>query len=412
MSLERYLTENHAIPLHEAASFFIRVKTGAALDPRITDTLSARMRKHADEMGLQPTEAEEGNVQPVNGGLSEQVAALQSSEQSAQAAQEVNEAAFYREKARAAQEAAQAMQEQIGQLGQSVQTMQQQLEANQSQIQASVQHAQIAQQAALQNVMQSQEATSQAIAQSLQDKQEVLRQKQLAAAMRMGALQMKDSVMGALAADPTEQLAGQLTSPPPGSGGPVGGAPAQALGQGGDQQGPAAAAPDAPAAGGAVASEGVAEDKPKADDAKSDKADSKSEKGTKVEISTKEGSVMEEAGRRLPYALAGAVGGGAAGHFFATGSNDSLRGKIQSLEAEEASGQGGFGTALNLAQAKARLALSEGAAKFPGATAGVGAVLGALSAGSAGPRIVDNVRKGQKAHSEAAAFEQALAKLK
>lgn len=411
MSLERYLIGE--IPLHEAASYFIRVKTGAALDTRTYDpptVLRERFHKAAEEMGLETGPTDEGSVQPVDGGLASQIASMQAAEQEMQAAQEVGEAAFYREKARAAQEAAQAMQKQISELSQSTQSMQQQLDASQSQIQASVQHAQIAQQAALQNVMQAQEATSQAIGQAMADKQEVLRQKQLAAAMRMGVLDVKDRVMAQLANDPTEQLAQQLSAPPP-----SGGAPAQAMGQGGEQQGPAAAAEDAPVAGGGgPANEGTAEERPKSDSSKDDKADSKSEKGTKVEISTKESNAkfLAEAARRLPYALTGAMAGGLAGHAFSGSSNEGLKSKIQSLEAEEAQGGGSFGTSLSLAQAKARLAIGEAAAKHPRASAGVGAVLGALSLGSHGPDIVNNVQQGMKAHKDADKLETILRGMK
>jgi hypothetical protein len=87
-------------------------------------------------------------------------------------------------------------------------------------------------------------------------------------------------------------------------------------------------------------------------------------------------------------ALVGALLGGSAG---AIGtaieskmSNDPLRQKVKALEAKERAG-GGFLNAMNLAQAKTRLAFGEFGERHPVAATAIGAGMGALTGAGAAP---------------------------
>jgi len=179
-------------------------------------------------------------------------------EQMGEEAEQQNAAAYYQQKFQQAAAQLQEVQEQQEQTQTMADTLQTQVAGSQEQIQAAMQQAQMASQAAMQNVQQAHEMAMGATSQAMESQAEVLRQKQLAAAMKMGITQVKDQVMSALASDPTDQLAQQLTSPPPGSGGMVGGAPgaldpaAQAAGM----QNPSTQAAGTPADPGAQAAPG------------------------------------------------------------------------------------------------------------------------------------------------------------
>lgn len=64
-------------------------------------------------------------------------------------------------------------------------------------------------------------------------------------------------------------------------------------------------------------------------------------------------------------------------------STEALRGKVQQMESQ----QGGFIHALNLAQAKSRLAMSEVAEKHPVAATLTGSLMGASMGASVAPHI-------------------------
>jgi hypothetical protein len=115
--------------------------------------------------------------------------------------------------------------------------------------------------------------------------------------MRMGVQTLKDNVMGAMAQDPTDELAKQLQAPPPGAAGPVGGQPPPPPAPVDPATGMPMADPNAPppgdpaAAGGAPPAEGGGEKKPEKKESKekkdSDGDDDKKDSGkTSVEVKT------------------------------------------------------------------------------------------------------------------------------
>lgn len=346
---------------------------------------------HSDDGNMEPGVPEEdpglGHV-PAQGAAPDELQGYLQQESAAMAAADQAATDFYQAKAQAAQAQAQSMQEQVGQLTQQIQGLQQQIDQSQGQIQSSMQEAQIAQQAAIQNVQKAHAAASQATSQAMQSMEEVLRQKQLAAAMRMGAIQLKDQVMGALTQDPTEQLAQQLQSPPPSTGGmggppqsgqvdPSTGQPMQQMGQPAPQQAAPQQGAEAPAPQEAAPKKPPAAKKPGG--------------GTHVTVSTgeKKASIGTEIAKRAPYAAAGAAGGALLGHGFAKMDNSGLRQKVQDMDQQQ--GPRTFGASFNLAQAKIRLALGEAAEEHPGATAAIGGVLGGLSAGANAPAIKEKI---------------------
>jgi len=67
-------------------------------------------------------------------------------------------------------------------------------------------------------------------------------------------------------------------------------------------------------------------------------------------------------------------------------SNDPLRAKVQRLQEHDDQG-GGFLSAMNLAQAKARLAAGEFSEKHPVAGAAIGTALGAVGGAGAAPHV-------------------------
>lgn len=353
-------------------------------------------------------------------------------EQMGEEAEQQNAAAYYQKKFQEASSQLQQVTEQQEQTQTMTDTLQQQVAGSQEQIQAAMQQAQMASQAAMSNVQQAHEMAMGATSQAMEAQSEVLRQKQLAAAMKMGITQVKDQVMSALASDPTDQLAQQLTSPPPGSGGMAGGAPGalDPNAQGG-MQNPSTAAAGAPAdpsaagaqgqpgtpgqeagAGTAPNSAGTGEEGEAASDGKSEKSKSEGSssdtKGsTKVEI--KQAGVLRSSSLRrltektasplsVPHALGGAALGALGGAAYSKMSNDPLRKKVDQLSSIEGRS---FSQALDLAQSKARLAFGEAAAAHPLASTAAGALHGGMLGAKAGPEIVgalgqikDNVAEG------------------
>jgi hypothetical protein len=322
-------------------------------------------------------------------------------------AEQSNAAAYYQQKFQQAAAELQQTQEQAEQTQTMADTLQQQVAGSQEQIQAAMQQAQMASQAAMQNVQQAHEMAMGATSQAMESQAEVLRQKQLAAAMKMGITQVKDQVMSALAADPTDQLAQQLTSPPPGSGGMVGGAPGAldpnaqnqmqnpSTDAAGNPVDPAGGAPGQPGTPGQEAgaqtpagSTGTGEEGESASDGKSEKSKSEGSssdtKGTtKVEV--KHGSAKFASPLSLPHALGGAAVGALGGAAYSKMSNEPLRKKVSDLEAQ---GEGGFSRSLDLAQAKMRLAFGENAERHPGMTIASRALVGGVLGGTVGPEAM------------------------
>lgn len=389
------------IPLGVASNWFINVKTaGAPCAPRINGMAIGSGGIPKPKMPVKM--ASDGSPPPAAPPAPADDYFAQ--EQELQTAQEANEAKYYQQKAQQAQSTAQQMQSQVAQLSQQVQQLSSDVESGQQQIQMAQQQAQMATQGAMQNVAQAHQMASQATQQAMESQQEVLRNKQLAAAMRMGALQLKDQVMGALAQDPTEQLAPQLSAPPPSSlqaaqpmVDPATGQPVvdPATGQPVMQQ--PGQPGDPAAAGGPPGAEGEkpkSESKPsggekKKSEGSSEKKDSSSKKkDSGTEVTVKHSSVADKMRSVLPYVLAGGLIGGGSAYMMSGQSNDHLRADVSRMEGEE----GGFGHALNLAQKKMRLATREVGEKHPLGATLLGTSVGALAAVSNGPKFMDDAR--------------------
>lgn len=355
-----------------------------------------KMKEAAVKLGF------EGSMSPEGAGDAQpDIHQYLAAEEMGQQAEGANAAQYYQQKFQEAAAQLQASQEQAEQTGAMTEQLQQQVAGSQEQIQSAMQQAQLAHQGAMQNVQQAHEMAMGATQQAMEAQGEVLRQKQLAAAMRMGVMQVKDQVMNALAQDPTEQLASQLSSPPPGSAQQQMD-PAAAAAQG--MQNPSTAAagnPDPsqqggpPAQGPAGQAEGAqtqtnstspGESGEGASDGNSGKSkgegsESSTKGSTKVEI--KHASPLS-----LPHALGGAAIGGGIGAAYAHSSNDKLRQKVQELEGIE---DRGYGKSMNLAQAKARLELGEIAARHPAITTGLSALGGAFMGNSEGPGLTKSL---------------------
>lgn len=213
-------------------------------------------------------------------------------EQQGQQAEEQQGAEYFKQRFQQASQQLQETQAQASQTQEQAAQLEQQVAQSDQQVQSAMQQAQMAAQSAQQNIQSAHEMAMQATSQAMESQAEVLKQKQLAAAMRMGVQQLKDNVMGAMANDPTEALAQQLQAPPPGSAGVVGQNPQQpqpaidpATGQPMPQD-PAAAGgapPEAAQAGGEApaAPAEKSESKPKE---KSEKKDDKKGGGTEVTV--------------------------------------------------------------------------------------------------------------------------------
>lgn len=263
-------------------------------------SLKAAMRKAAAEMkisfdgsgGLPPPGAPEGEP-TIEQYMAEEMAGQQAEEQQG--------AEYFKQRFQQASQQLQETQAQASETQAQAEQLQQQVAEADQQVQSAMQQAQMASQSAMQNVQSAHEMAMQATSQAMESQAEVLKQKQLAAAMRMGVQQLKDNVMGAMANDPTEQLAQQLQAPPPGSAGVVGQNPQQpqpaidpATGQPMPQD-PAMAGQDpnaaAPAPQGGAPEQGAAPAKPasekkesKPKEEKSEKKDEKKSGGTEVTV--------------------------------------------------------------------------------------------------------------------------------
>lgn len=250
----------------------------------------------------------------------------------------------------------------------------------------------------MQNAQAAHQAASQAMQQTLQAQNDSMQQAQLAVGMRDSVHAMRQSLMemvqqqlppatpaeaGAIQADMMAQqqglaAGGQDNTAQPGPDGSV--APDQA------QAGQPAASPDAgtpPASatpgdgnGAGTSPSAGAGAKPVADG-----ATPQSQQGTPGEPA-KTASSHD----RLIGAILGGTVGGAGALVESKMSNDPLRAKVDKLDAVDKAG-GGFGNALNLAQARARLALGELSERHPVGAVAMGAGLGALRGATAAPGI-------------------------
>lgn len=312
-------------------------------------------------------------------------------------------AVFYQQKFQEAQAQLQQAQGQMQQSAQTTEQLQQQVAGSDEQIQAAMQQAQTAQSKAMENIQQASQMATDATNQALEFQADGMRQKQLAAAMRMGVQQMKDGIMGAMAQDPTDQLAQQLQSPAPGSAGMVGGAPMSAPAEG--QVDPAMAGADASqqAGQGGTPTQGPADQAatpaPQPTSAPPPGAEpaAKSESKGEGSESTKGGTTkveVKQAAFSLPHAAAGGVIGGGIGAGYSQMDNDPLRQQVSELEAMP---EKGFGRAMQLATARIRLAMGELSEEHPVASTLMGAAHGAVVGGMEGPDMRKDIHGiGQK----------------
>lgn len=388
----------------------LRKKTaGAGL---VLDEHAERLKLAFEQMGLGGPEAGLGSphtdpsavagqspAAPDQGALEQYIAQEQEGGNQEQSAA----AAFYQQKFQEAQAQLQQAQEQMQQSAQTTEQLQQQVAGSDEQIQAAMQQAQMAQSKAMENIQQASQMATDATNQALEFQADGMRQKQLAAAMRMGVQQMKDGIMSAMAQDPTDQLAQQLQSPAPGSAGMVGGAPMSAPAEG--QVDPAMAGADASqqAGQGGTPTQGPADQaaspapqptsapppdaEPKAkSESKGEGSESTSKGTTKVEV--------KQASFSLPHAAAGGAIGGAIGAGYSQMNNDPLRQRVGELEAMP---EKGFGRAMQMAAAKIRLAMGELAEEHPVASTMMGAAHGAIVGGTQGPDMQKDIQGiGQK----------------
>jgi len=326
----------------------------------------------------------------------EELQAYLAEEEAAMAAQAEAETEHYRAKAEAAETRARELEQQVSALGQQVQQAQAASEQAASDMQASLQSARITQDAALQTAQEAHAAAGEKAVMALGAMRETLRQKQLAAAIRQGVLELKDRVMGQLANDPTEALEAQLTSPPFPTGADGG------LGADGAAGAPGGGPPGAE--GGAAPAEGEAASSPPSSGEGEKKAPKKEEGGDKGE---KKDPKKDDAATSITVKhgapSAGAIGGGLLGaasgawgaHKLSTPVvRDNLRARVRELEAKgNGAPDASFGAALALASARSASAASELANQHPAARTAIGALLGGISGSNIGKAVEAPLRR-------------------
>lgn len=306
-------------------------------------------------------------------------------------AEEAGSVAYYQQKFQEAAGQLKGMQEQT-------QGLQAQLEQTNTQIQQSMQSTQAAQSTA-----------TQALQQSVSAADDALKQRQMASQMRQGYQQLRGQMTDLAAQDPMAQVGSELNGSAaqaaqvpgvgpdgqpaaaqqaqPGQAGetqtPQSGDQAPTSGPAAEQQGPAAKAQGGANAPGAAPPEGETEAKNTANSSGPQGADRSTGKGTTA-VSIKTSSIAE----RLPYAAGGALLGAGFGAADATMGNEGLKEKVEKLESQE----GGFGKAMDAAQAKFRLALSEAAHKYPAGAVATGALGGGVLGFAGAPAIKKSLK--------------------
>lgn len=301
-------------------------------------------------------------------------------EQEGMAQEKSQEEAFYKQKFEQASQALQAAQQQQQASEQQMQQLQQQADQTGELQQQAMQQAQQIQQAAVQNSQAAHTAATQAMQQSLQAQKDSIQQAQMAVQMRDSVHAMRQQMLQMVQqelppATPAEANAMQVDQMAAQMGMDQGGMPQdntqQAPGAEGEvpdpnQAGQPAAQPDAgtpPAAAtpGDGSGAGTSPSAGAGAQPTMQNAQPQAEQGQAQE--------PQKVGAASHDALIGAIMGGSAGAglgmMAAHGSKDPLRDKVQKLQEREQSGQGGFFNALNLAQAKARLAVGEVEEKHP-----------------------------------------------
>jgi len=290
-------------------------------------------------------------------------------EREGMAAQEQNESSYLRQKM-------QAMQQQMAMSQQGQDATSAQMAQLEQQIQSSQQQIQMAQQSA----MQAQSMATQAQQGQLSATDEAMRNAQLAAQMRMAYQQLRSQMMDVASQDPAADLAAQLKGQMPGAQGlgpeavsmgqpPTDGAPSPETGPAGQATGAASAPGAAP---------------PEGEESAQNPANADGKKLMMQNAAPASQADIKQASAGTDALLGAGVGGALGGLGVAAESrlgSGPARKKVEQLEQQE----GGFGHAVNLAQAKMRLALSEVAEKHPVAATLGGSLMGASIGMGAAP---------------------------
>lgn len=277
-----------------------------------------------------------------------------------------------------------------------VQQLQEQVSMGATQNQEALAQAQQIQQAAMQQANAANAAAASAMQQSLASSNELLQQQQLTTNMRDAIQALKSGLMNVVntqlppsttmeagvSAQADQAVADQQ-------------AQEQAMMGGQDPSGNQAGTPAASGdAGTPPGSSTPGKDGPGPSPTASDPSSSPAaEKKTESTQSAPEAEGTDEPAKQASDRFIGALMGGAlgagVGALESRQSNDPLRSKVQKLESAERSGEGGFGHAMNLAQAKMRLALGELQEKHPVASTVASAGLGAMAGANAAPHVRD-----------------------
>jgi len=304
----------------------------------------------------------------------------------------------------------------IGMLREKLQQAQAELQESKT-VSDTLQQTQAQHDATLQQ-MQQQVAESFQQAAGAQD--EVLKNQQAAAAMRMAFQQLRGKVLELAASDPptlspdAQALMAAAAAPP------TAGAPTPQQGPANQAGSPGAAPGAAPPAGdeavnqnaSSTSSDPVGESSPSGQTGQKDQpssgGDNKGSESSGSKVSLKIGAaafaeVMKEASlgdfiaqhgyaaaARLPHAAAGAALGAGLGAGESFTSNEPLKQRIQGLEGKK---ERGLRDTLDLAQLRARHTVGEFAQEHPGAMMGAGALGGALLGAQHGPSLVDAAKQ-------------------
>lgn len=343
-----------------------------------------------DEMtGGAPVINDEGMQQdpsmqpPVSPLADPEVAAYMQQEQAGRAAELENESAFYKQRFAEASQQVQASQAQMQQL-------QQQADQSGQQQQATMAQAQQIQQAAMSNAQAAHESATFAMQQSLQAQQQSIQQAQLAVGMRDSVHAMRQGLM--------QMVQQQLPPATPAEAGAMQADQAAAQ-QGGmnpqdntqqpqpeqSQAGQPAAAPDAgtPMQSATPGDGSGAGNSPSAGAG----AEPLMAGATPQAQAGQQAEQPKTASDRLIGAIMGGIAGAGGGYVGSKASNDPLREKVRKLEEVEKSDKSSFLTGLNLAQAKARLAVGELGEKHPMLSTAVGAGMGASTGAAVAPQL-------------------------
>lgn len=363
--------------------------TGAATGQ--VPKMAAAMKRAFDEM---PAAAN-----PVPGGKEDgELQNYLATEGQAMQGQNEAEDGYYRQRftdamtrLQSAEEAQQAAEAQVQQLTE-------QVSQGATQNQEALAQAQQIQQAAMQQVNAANSAAAGAMSQSLASSNEVLQQQQLAVQMRDAMQGLKQQLMGIVQTQlppSTTQEAGVSAQSDQAQADNAAQEQAMQAGQdpSGNQAGTPAASGDAgtPPGSATPGANGPGQS-PTASDGGSGSA-APAGATTQSTTTPPDAGGTEEPAKQASDRFVGALMGGALGAggnaIQSQMSNDPLRDKVKKLESAESAGQGGFGSALDLAQARMRLAMGEFGEKHPVAYSALGGAMGAAAGAQAGPHVRD-----------------------